>query len=82
VRHSAPGAEPDLWQRALAIRTQTQLANSSIARVDVPGETTQVTGAKARKKVKAKPLNEVKVERSFFFSADAWMNQTRAGLDL
>ena len=77
VRHSAPGAEPDLWQRALAIRTRTQLAarsNSSIARVDV-SEETQVTA----RKVKAKPLNELKVERSFFFSADAWMNQTRVG---
>jgi len=83
VRHSAPGAEPDIWQRALAMRTRTQLAarsNSSIARVGV-SEETQATQANARKKVKAKPLNELKVERSFFFSADAWMNQTRVGLD-
>lgn len=72
VRHSAPDAEPDLWQRA---RTQTQLAarsNSSTAGVG--------PGANARRKMKAKPLNGAKVEKSFFFSADAWMNQTRLGL--
>lgn len=84
VRHSAPDAEPDLWQRAFAARTQSQLvarSHSSTAGVDVPGET-QATGTNARKKVKAKPLNEAKVDRSFFFSADAWMNQKRVGLGL
>lgn len=81
MRHSAPDADPDLWQRAFAARTQSPLAarsHASTAGVDAPGET-QATGRNVRK-VKAKPLNGAKVDRSFFFSADTWMNQTRAGL--
>jgi len=79
ARHSAADAEPDLWHRALAARTQTQSATQSNSSTATVGKT-QVPGPNVRKKVKAKPLNAAKVERSFSFFADAWMKQTRVGL--